>query len=80
MNNNNRKIPAINLIDGVFLVFLALKLSGSIDWSWWYVCAPLWVPATFLIVGGIFLILLDKIRLKLYAKRHKAKVVDRTFG
>ena len=27
----------------LFLVFLVLKLMGYIDWSWWWVTAPLWV-------------------------------------
>jgi hypothetical protein len=26
----------------VFVVFLVLKLTGHIDWSWWWVTAPLW--------------------------------------
>ena len=26
----------------LFLVFLVLKLIGIIDWSWWWVTAPLW--------------------------------------
>jgi len=26
----------------VFIVFLILKLVGTIDWSWWWVTAPLW--------------------------------------
>lgn len=25
----------------LFLLFLGLKLSGSIDWSWWWVFSPL---------------------------------------
>jgi len=25
-----------------FIVFLAMKLLGKIDWSWWWVTAPLW--------------------------------------
>lgn len=25
-----------------FLVFLTLKLTGHINWSWWLVTAPLW--------------------------------------
>ena len=24
------------------LVFITLKLTGFIDWSWWWVTAPLW--------------------------------------
>ena len=28
----------------LFLVFLVLKLTGVIAWSWWWVTAPLWIP------------------------------------
>jgi hypothetical protein len=28
----------------LFLLFLGLKLTGHIDWSWWWVAAPLWIP------------------------------------
>jgi hypothetical protein len=31
------------------LVFITLKLTGYIDWSWWWVTAPLW--------GGLVLLL-----------------------
>ncbi len=27
----------------LFLIFLILKLTGVIDWSWWWVTAPLWI-------------------------------------
>lgn len=41
----------------LFLVFLVLKLTGFIAWSWWWVTAPLWGPraialVVFLIVFG----------------------------
>lgn len=26
------------------IVFIVLKLTGYIAWSWWWVLAPLWVP------------------------------------
>lgn len=29
----------------IFLAFVGLKLFGVIDWSWWAVCVPLFVPA-----------------------------------
>ena len=38
----------------LFLVFLVLKLTGAIAWSWWWVTAPLWAP--WLIAGAIVLI------------------------
>lgn len=35
----------------LFIVFLILKLTGEIDWSWWWVTSPLWIP-----VGIVFVI------------------------
>jgi phosphoglycerol transferase MdoB-like AlkP superfamily enzyme len=33
------------------IAFIVLKLTGVIDWSWWWVTLPLWLgPAIFLIV------------------------------
>jgi hypothetical protein len=38
----------------LFIVFLILKLTGTIDWSWWWVTCPLWLgPVTIFFVGGI---------------------------
>ena len=36
------------------LLFLALKLTGVIDWSWWWVTAPLWMA--FGVVIGLLLL------------------------
>lgn len=40
----------------LFLIFMVLKLTDNIDWSWWWVTAPLWI--IFQIVAAIFLIIL----------------------
>ena len=34
----------IGLPGVLFVVFLVLKLTGNIDWSWWWVTSPLWIP------------------------------------
>jgi hypothetical protein len=31
------------------LIFLVLKLTNYIDWSWWWVTSPLWIGAILLI-------------------------------
>lgn len=31
------------------LLFITLKLTNYIAWSWWWVLAPLWVPASLLL-------------------------------
>ena len=39
---NNKK--SIGLSGILFLIFLTLKLTNNIDWSWWWVTSPLWIP------------------------------------
>ena len=54
----------INVATILFLIFLVLKLTHYIDWSWWWVTAPLWLPITVIIgvfgicvaIGGIILV------------------------
>ena len=48
----------IGLGGALFLVFLVLKLLGIIDWSWWWVTAPIWIPVILVI---LFFILLYRI-------------------
>jgi len=47
----------------LFFIFMTLKLAGLIDWSWWWVTSPLWIPVALVVaVGGIwFLATLIKI-------------------
>lgn len=45
------------------LIFMILKLTGVIDWSWWVVTMPLWLPyalviSFFLIIIVIYLVLI----------------------
>ena len=50
MNKNQESSSGQFLLIGVFLIFLTLKLCGVIDWSWWWITAPLWIPFAFGIV------------------------------
>lgn len=35
-------------------IFITLKLIGKIDWSWWWVLAPIWMPITIvLVISGV---------------------------
>jgi hypothetical protein len=42
------------LASNLALIFITLKLIGTITWSWWWVLSPIWIPIA--IVGAIFLI------------------------
>lgn len=39
------------------VLFIGLKLTGYIDWSWWWVLSPIWIPglAAIAILGSAFL-------------------------
>ena len=37
------------------IVFIILKLLDKIDWSWWWVLSPIWIP--WAIILGVLLIL-----------------------
>ena len=42
----------------VFLAFFLAKIFDKIDWSWWWVFSPLWIPATFCIFIIIVILIL----------------------
>lgn len=39
------------------LIFVTLKLTNYIDWSWWWILSPIWIPIL-LVVGILGIILL----------------------
>ncbi len=55
MSTSNKTGGGIGFTGLLFITFLVLKLTKVIDWSWWWVTAPLWGPlaaivAVFLVV------------------------------
>ena len=42
----------------LFIVFLVLKLTNTIDWSWWWVTSPLWISAGLVIVVLLIILLI----------------------
>jgi hypothetical protein len=61
MASKSSSSSGIGLTGVLFVVFLVLKLTGNIDWSWWWVTSPLWIPVVFLLCilfGAIMVIML----------------------
>lgn len=63
---NNKKIT-IQLLTPLstilFILFFLAKIFDKIDWSWWWVFSPLWIPFAILlgilsIIGLFYLIIL----------------------
>lgn len=42
--SDNKSSGGIGIGMILFLIFMTLKLTGDIDWSWWWVTSPLWIP------------------------------------
>ena len=40
--SENKSSGGIGFFGLMFLIFMTLKLTKVIDWSWWWVTAPLW--------------------------------------
>lgn len=50
---NDNSSSGIGMPAILFLIFLVLKLTGYIRWSWWWVTAPMWIafaPILFLLI------------------------------
>ena len=42
---NSSSSSGIGFFGLLTVVFITLKLTGVVTWSWWWVLAPLWAPA-----------------------------------
>lgn len=58
MKNNNVGRYGVVLAVVLFLIFVALKLTGVITCSWWWISAPLWVPLVFTLIVCILCLLI----------------------
>lgn len=59
MANTSSSSGGIGFAGLLTIVFIALKLTGHIAWSWLWVLSPLWIPLSFVaaiaIVGTVLL-------------------------
>jgi hypothetical protein len=57
MAESNGQAGGIGLCGVLFIVFLVLKLTGTIAWSYWWIFAPLWIPFGLGFLIGLILVL-----------------------
>ena len=62
MANDSNSSGGMSLGTVLFLIFLVLKLTDTIAWSWWWVTAPLWIPVAVLFIGLTIIKTIEKIR------------------
>jgi len=55
MRSSNDGIGCLGVLA---IIFITLKLLSLIDWSWWWVLAPIWIP--WVLVFVIFAVLIKR--------------------
>ena len=56
MANTSNSSNGLGVGTILFLIFMVLKLTNYIDWSWWWVTAPLWIPIVIIGIIGLLAI------------------------
>lgn len=55
------KTVGLGFVDALSLLFIALKLTGQIDWNWIWVLSPIWISISFLAVLVIVILLIGRL-------------------
>jgi len=57
--STNKSTNVFPFLPILTLIFITLKLTGYITWSWWWVLSPMLIPLALVILGyGLALIFL----------------------
>lgn len=61
MSKNSTQSGGIGFAGLLTIVFIVLKLTKYIDWSWWWVLSPILIPiivviAVLIVLGVLFMI------------------------
>ena len=58
MSNSKSNSGGVGFCGLLTILFIGLKLTGNIDWSWWWVFSPMWIAFLFVslivICAGIY--------------------------
>lgn len=57
-SNSNNRSSGLGLGSVLTIVFIVLKVTKVIDWSWWWVLSPLWISFLLrLFIIGIYILI-----------------------
>jgi len=58
-NNKEVKTVGLGFADALTLLFIALKLTDHITWSWIWVLSPIWISISILALFFLIILLVD---------------------
>lgn len=53
MSDSNANSGGVGVTGLLLVLFIGLKLSGVISWSWWWVLSPIWIPFAIIVFIAI---------------------------
>jgi hypothetical protein len=59
MGSSSSSSGGIGFVGLLTIVFIALKLTGYISWSWWWITSPVWITTIVVIACLIVLALIE---------------------
>lgn len=54
---------SVSLLGVLFIVLFILKITNTINWSWWLITLPLWLWPALIVSISLFLVILFAIAL-----------------
>jgi len=54
-SNNSSSSGGISFTGALTILFIGLKLTHVINWSWWWVLSPIWISFSILLVMVLIL-------------------------
>ena len=61
-NQNTSTSGGIGFAGLLAIVFIVLKLTKIITWSWWWVLSPIWIPILVVILGFFVVVLVKTLK------------------
>jgi hypothetical protein len=58
MSQQSTQSGGIGFAGLLTIVFIVLKLTHVIDWSWWWVLAPSWIPLAIILLVCLFCVVM----------------------
>jgi hypothetical protein len=65
----------IGFVGLLTVLFIGLKLTGHIDWGWWWVLSPLWITALVVVALFAFFVALAILAEAVKRRRNKKEAV-----
>jgi hypothetical protein len=60
MSSNTTSSGGLGFGGALLLLFVALKLTKIVTWSWWWVLSPAWIPITLGVLIGLFVVVFGR--------------------